>query len=65
MRRLETAGLAFGLAFALAAGAAEIRVANGWARPPVGAAANAPAYVDIESDTALTLTGAASPRAAK
>jgi copper(I)-binding protein len=64
MRGLRAAAATLGLTCALAAGAAEIRVSNGWARPPAGDAATARAYLDIDSDVAVTLAGASSPRAA-
>jgi periplasmic copper chaperone A len=48
-----------------AASAAEIVLRNAWMRPAPTGAAQARAYVDIDSDVALKLTGASTPAARK
>ena len=45
------------------AGAADIVLRNAWMRPAPAGAAQARAYVDIDSDVALRLTGASTPAA--
>lgn len=45
--------------------AADVKLQNAWMRPAPQGAATAKAYVDIASDSALELVGAASPAARK
>ena len=59
-RRAALLAAAFALVAATAAHAAQIELRTAWMRPAV-AGSDAAAYVDIVSDTALTLVGATSP----